>query len=72
MSSVLCYEFLPPAHKSFAAAVSSTMEPKSYKQAIKLDHWKEAMETEIKALQDNQTWKLTDLPPGKTPIGMGV
>ncbi|XP_031112009.1 uncharacterized protein LOC116015983 [Ipomoea triloba] len=27
------------------------------------------MEVEIDALQKNKTWELTELPPGKTPIG---
>ena len=27
------------------------------------------MKAEIDALERNQTWKLVDLPPGKTPIG---
>lgn len=27
------------------------------------------MQAEIQALQDNQTWVLSDLPMGKTPIG---
>ncbi|GKV47882.1 hypothetical protein SLEP1_g54737 [Rubroshorea leprosula] len=30
---------------------------------------RQAMETEIKALGDNQTWILTELPEGKVPIG---
>jgi len=28
-----------------------------------------AMESEIKALEFNRTWEITDLPPNKTPIG---
>ena len=27
------------------------------------------MKVEIDTLEQNQTWKLVDLPPGKTPIG---
>ena len=29
----------------------------------------EAMKKEIKALEENETWILTDLPHGKQPIG---
>ncbi|XP_021743894.1 uncharacterized protein LOC110709954 [Chenopodium quinoa] len=31
--------------------------------------WVEAMEKELKALSDNNTWELFDLPKGKKPIG---
>ncbi|CAM8895801.1 unnamed protein product [Rhodiola kirilowii] len=27
------------------------------------------MNNEIKALQDNNTWTITDLPPGKNTVG---
>ncbi|GKV50509.1 hypothetical protein SLEP1_g57212 [Rubroshorea leprosula] len=44
-------------------------EPSNYSQAVKDENWRQAMETEIKALEDNQTWILTELPEGKVPIG---
>lgn len=50
-------------------AVTSVKEPRTYNKAIQHDCWKDAMNVEIKALQDNSTWELTDLPPGKTLIG---
>ncbi|MCI37589.1 retrovirus-related Pol polyprotein from transposon TNT 1-94, partial [Trifolium medium] len=31
--------------------------------------WVQAMAIELKALEDNKTWILTDLPAGKVPIG---
>lgn len=45
-------------------------EPVCYSQAIKEQHWKEAMDCEISAIEQNQTWKLTDLPPGHHAIGL--
>ncbi|XP_019167631.1 PREDICTED: uncharacterized protein LOC109163333 [Ipomoea nil] len=39
-----------------------------YNEAIKFNHLREAMKIELEALQANNTWILTDLPPGKKPI----
>ncbi|GKV47997.1 hypothetical protein SLEP1_g54840 [Rubroshorea leprosula] len=55
-------------HYSIGLQVSMH-EPSNYSQAVKDENWRQAMETEIKALEDNQTWILTDLPEGKVPIG---
>ncbi|KAL2230632.1 UNVERIFIED_CONTAM: Retrovirus-related Pol polyprotein from transposon RE2 [Sesamum indicum] len=44
-------------------------EPQSYIQACKDQHWVDAMNQELRALADNQTWVLTSLPPGKRTIG---
>jgi hypothetical protein len=33
------------------------------------DHWQEAMDKEIKTLEDFGTWRLVDLPPGRKTIG---
>ncbi|KAL0416852.1 UNVERIFIED_CONTAM: Retrovirus-related Pol polyprotein from transposon RE1 [Sesamum latifolium] len=44
-------------------------EPKSYDQANKHAEWREAMKTEITALEKNQTWEVVPLPNDKKPIG---
>lgn len=44
-------------------------EPLNYKEASQQFEWIEAMQKEIKALEDNNTWELVDLPKGKKPIG---
>ena len=31
--------------------------------------WQVAMQNEIQALENNGTWRLTDLPPGKKALG---
>ncbi|XP_052732844.1 uncharacterized mitochondrial protein AtMg00820-like [Vigna angularis] len=49
--------------------VIGTKEPKSYSEAKGMTEWVEAMQREIKALQDNDTWVITQLPPGKATIG---
>lgn len=59
-----------PDYATFAYAFMSC-DPSTFKQAVSsdsVDLWKDAMKEEFDSLQANQTWKLVDLPPGKTPI----
>ncbi|KAL9413753.1 hypothetical protein AB3S75_027454 [Citrus x aurantiifolia] len=65
----LSYDKFSPSYRSFLASISSTTEPKSFKQAMLDENWRNAMSEEIKALEDNQTWNLTSLPPNKKAIG---
>ena len=69
LSSVLSYSRLSPTHKHFVLSISSTVEPSSYAEASRHDCWIKAMKAELQALQSNETWRLTLLPPQKTAIG---
>jgi hypothetical protein len=47
-------------------------EPKTYQEAMvskDSEYWQAAMDEEIKALYDNNTWSLVKLPAGRTAIG---
>ena len=50
-------------------SITSTVEPSSYAEASQHDCWIKAMQAELDALQSNETWRLTPLPPHKTAIG---
>ena len=50
-------------------SITSTVEPSSYAKASQHDCWIKAMQAELDALQSNETWRLTPLPPHKTAIG---
>ena len=69
LSFVLSYSRLSPAHRNFVMSISSTAEPTSYAKASRHDCWIKAMKVELQALQSNNTWRLTPLPPHKTAIG---
>ena len=50
-------------------ALLNSNEPKSFKKAMQSQEWRDAMSREIQALEQNKTWTLTPLPPGKTLVG---
>lgn len=45
-------------------------EPTSYTEAVQETEWKKAMEAEIKSIEKNGTWVLTELPQGHKAIGL--
>jgi transposase InsO family protein len=49
---------------------SNNEDPDTYEEASKSQVWREAMNAEIMAIEENQTWELTDLPAGAKPIGV--
>ncbi|XP_018479287.1 uncharacterized protein LOC108850218 [Raphanus sativus] len=58
-----------PSHRAFLAAVNAGVIPKSYKEAVKQKVWRVAVKDEVGALEDQGTWDVTDLPPGKVALG---
>lgn len=67
-SNYISYDNFSVTHKLFLAAITTTKEPKSFKQAIQDPKWIEAMKKEIQALQQNNTWTIESLPEGKKAI----
>lgn len=60
------------ASKALSAQDSKDFVPKSYDQAIKCkeaNHWVLAMEREMRALEDHNTWSVTELPQGRKAFG---
>lgn len=47
----------------------STNEPTGYRIALTLPHWKVAMDEDINALKENDTWTLVKQPPNTNVIG---
>lgn len=45
-------------------------EPANVEEALGDDCWKMAMQSELKAIEDNDTWELTNLPKDQKAIGL--
>ncbi|KAL2924831.1 Retrovirus-related Pol polyprotein from transposon TNT 1-94 [Bienertia sinuspersici] len=54
---------------AFLSTLINDQDPVKYEEAVKHSQWVKAMNEEIEALERNNTWKLTPLPPGKKAIG---
>ncbi|XP_071728878.1 uncharacterized mitochondrial protein AtMg00820-like [Rutidosis leptorrhynchoides] len=55
--------------QKFNSAIYSENIPTSVEQALKSKNWKKAMEVEMEALNDNDTWEKCVIPQGKKPVG---
>ncbi|KAJ9685389.1 hypothetical protein PVL29_017428 [Vitis rotundifolia] len=62
-------DHLSSSSSVFVASIDSILVPKTVTEALNYPGWKNAMLEEIRALEDNHTWKLVDLPPGKKVVG---
>ncbi|KAK3021080.1 hypothetical protein RJ639_046101 [Escallonia herrerae] len=54
---------------TFLAAINPDHEPMTFSEAVKDERWREAMKSEIQALENNETWEIEDLRPGKKALG---
>jgi hypothetical protein len=56
-------------HYAYMARVAEVREPESYEEVAEDANWRIAMEEEMHALAENETWDLVDTPKGVKPIG---
>ncbi|XP_075106832.1 uncharacterized protein LOC142179847 [Nicotiana tabacum] len=69
ISTCVSYDNVSSSFGIALAAYSAIIEPKTFAEAVKDPKWVAAMKDEISALEDNNTWSIVALPPGKMPIG---
>ena len=60
---------LSPNYRIFLGKLDASVEPVSFKEAVKDAGWRKAMDDEIAALVANNTWTLEHLPAGKKALG---
>ncbi|KAL2484855.1 cysteine-rich RLK (RECEPTOR-like protein kinase) 8 [Abeliophyllum distichum] len=69
ISRYVSYSNLSSIHRAFTYNISHAIEPITYEAVCQDPKWVAAMNDEIRALEDNNTWSLVPLPPSHHPIG---
>jgi Reverse transcriptase (RNA-dependent DNA polymerase) len=62
----------PVDHSCYQAEIDDKLEPKLLKEALDLpdsEKWKNAMQEELDAINENEPWELVDLPLGRKAVG---
>ncbi|KAI3707507.1 hypothetical protein L6452_26097 [Arctium lappa] len=69
IEKVVNYSCLNSEFFCFVSTLNKSFEREIFYEASKDQNWVDAMNLEMEALYRNGTWLLTDLPPGRKPIG---
>jgi len=69
IQSFIDYSHLSSSHSHFLMCLHTEQEPKTYQEVVTQPCWQEAIQVEIAALIDNQTWDIVTTPPSIKPIG---
>nr|GEU66826.1 putative ribonuclease H-like domain-containing protein [Tanacetum cinerariifolium] len=56
-------------HNALCATLFASPDPKGFKSAAKHAHWMEAMQKELTALHNNDTWTLVPRPKNQNVVG---
>ena len=68
MASYINYQKVSPEYKTFLTQIQEISIPKSPHEALSNTRWKEAMDEEMKALLQNDTWEVVDLTRDKKTV----
>ncbi|KAL0303352.1 UNVERIFIED_CONTAM: Retrovirus-related Pol polyprotein from transposon RE1 [Sesamum radiatum] len=60
---------IAPSHRGFVQCLSVLQEPRNYMEAQQKEEWREAMRSEVNALEKNGTWEMVGAPVDKRTIG---
>ncbi|RVX01807.1 Retrovirus-related Pol polyprotein from transposon TNT 1-94 [Vitis vinifera] len=69
IANFVSYDHLSSSSSVLVASIDSILALKTITEALNHPSWKNAMLEEIRALEDNHTWKLVDLPQEKKVVG---
>ena len=65
----LLYDRLSSSYHAFVSTLDSIQIPTTIQEALKHPEWSKAVRAEINALEKNKTWRITEFPHGKKPVG---
>ena len=65
----ISHDGLSPTYQDFVSVLDSVQIPNSIQEALKNLEWRKAVNKEIRALEKNDTWVISDLSDGKKPVG---
>ena len=68
MTHYLNFKNVSPYYRAFILQIQDISIPKTLQEAMGNIHWKGAMDEEITALLQNDTWDIVDLPEGKKTV----
>ena len=69
IQNFVSYKTLSTEFSAFLSKIDPIQVPTSIHEALNVPEWKAATLEEINALEKNETWEITSLPPGKCPVG---
>lgn len=69
ISSVLNYDNLNPQIQASILAYTLETEPKIFKEAMASEMWHGSVNAEFETLEQNRTWDVESLSPGKNVVG---
>ncbi|XP_034678880.1 uncharacterized protein LOC117909087 [Vitis riparia] len=69
IGNFLSYDKLSPTFRAFTSSITEIQVPRNIQEAFKYPKWKAAVDEEVRELEKNGTWEITDLPRGKKPVG---
>ena len=69
MASFLDYQKVSSQYKAFLTQIQEIPIPKNPQEALNNIRWKEAMDEEMRALLQNETWEIVELPRDKKIVG---
>ncbi|RVW89009.1 Retrovirus-related Pol polyprotein from transposon TNT 1-94 [Vitis vinifera] len=69
IGNFISYDKLSPTFRAFTSSIIEIQVPQNIHEAFKYPKWKAAVDEEVRALEKNGTWEITDLPRGKKPVG---
>lgn len=58
-----------PGYRAFVTNLDYVQVPSNIKEALQYPKWKSAALDDVKTLEKNNTWQITDLPLGKLAVG---